>query len=319
VNGTGGHTGSGPGRDGRAGRVEVRHVALVVNPASGRGRAGQVARRARTHWERAGITTRELLGESPAHARRLVAEAAAEDRVDAVVVCGGDGMISLVVDELAGGTTPVGVVPAGSGNDFARDLGIPRGDPEAAAEIVAAGRVRAADLGCFTEPGGRTHHYATVLCAGFDSSVSGRVNEMRRFSGSLRYLAATAETFPHYEARPFRFTFDDGEVVEERVLLSAYGITRYYGGGMKICPDADREDGLLDVTWIPDMSKPKAAWRFASVFRGAHVRLPEVRTRRCRWVRVEATGVEAFADGDRVADLPGTVGVAPAALTYLVP
>ena len=294
-------------------------MALVVNPAAGAGGSADIAGRAAARLARRGVETRVIAGDSPDHARELIRGIERDREVDAVVVCGGDGMVSLVVQEIAGTDLPMGVVPAGSGNDFARDLGIPRSDTAAAADIVADGRVQRADVGVVTRPDGGRQCFATLLCAGFDSAVNRRVNDMEQLSGSLRYLAATASLYPNYRPRRYRMVFDDDEVVTTEVLLSAFGVTRYYGGGMQICPEADRTDGMLDVTWIGDVPRLRMIRQFPTVYRGRHLGMDGVQTRRCRKVTIEAEDVEAFADGDPVSMLPVTVEVRPAAIRYLVP
>lgn len=301
---------------------EIRSVAVLVNPAAGGCRgaavAGRVVDRLRSH----GVEVRRLDGadaeDSLALARRAVA-----DGVDALVVCGGDGMVSLAVQAQAFSGIPIGIIPAGTGNDLAREYGIPLGNPEAAADVVAAGRVESVDLGRATPDGGRPHVFASVLCAGLDSAVNRRANEMRILGGPLRYVLASIIEFPTYRPRRFRMAFDVGlpteEVVETEVLLSAYAITRSYGGDMKIAPDADRSDGLFDVCYVGRISKLRLAWHFRRIYSGTHVGLRGVTTRRCRTVRIEADGVEAFADGDPVAPLPVTLEVLPSAGLFLVP
>lgn len=301
---------------------EIRTVALLVNPAAGGGSGGTVADRGEARLRSHGITVTRLSGASAAESLALARRAVSEG-VDALVVCGGDGMVSLAVKAQVFSEVPIGIIPAGTGNDLARDYGIPLGDPEAAADVVAAGLVEQVDLGQATPDGGEPQVFASILCAGLDSKVNRRVNEMRVFRGPLRYVIASALEFPFYRPRRFRITFDAGlpteETVETEVLLSAFAITRSYGGDMKIAPDADRSDGLFDAVYIVRTSKLRFARHFSKIYSGRHVGLDGVETRRCRTVRLEAADVEAFADGDAVAPLPVTVEVLPGAGRFLVP
>ncbi|MCY1658491.1 diacylglycerol kinase [Dietzia sp. SL131] len=297
-------------------------VTLLVNPAAGGGRGEKVAGRAADRLRAHGLEVTRLAGggatESLALARRAVA-----DGTDALVVCGGDGMVSIAVQAQAFTDVPVGIIPAGTGNDLAREYGIPLGDPEAAADVVADGWVETVDLGRATPDGGEPTVFASVLCAGLDSRVNRRVNEMGLLRGPLRYVLASIIEFPTYRPRRFRMVFDAGlpteDTVETEVLLSAFAITRSYGGDMKIAPDADRGDGLFDVCYVGKISKLRFMRHFPSIYSGGHVGLRGVSTRRCRTVRLEAADVEAFADGDAVAPLPVTVEVLPGAGRFLVP
>lgn len=298
---------------------EIRRVALLVNPAAGGGRAGGVADRAVYRFRERGVDVVVLTGGSAEESRALAARAVADPAVDALVVCGGDGMISLAVQEQAGSDTPLGVVPAGTGNDLAREYGIPLGSPEQAVDVVLEGRAERSDLGRATTDDGRVSLFATVLCAGFDSAVNRRVNEMRFVRGALRYVVASVLVYPRYRPRRFRLTFDGAEVVEQEIVLSAYAITRSYGGNMHIAPFADRADGLLDVCYLEVVPKLRGAWHFRKVYSGTHTDVDGIVTWRCRSVRIEAPDVEAFADGDAVAPLPVTVDVLPGAGLFLVP
>ena len=300
----------------------IRSVALLVNPAAGGGARGRVADRGESRLRSHGIEVTRLVG-TDADTSLLLARRAVADGVDALVVCGGDGMVSLAVKAAVHSEVPVGIIPAGTGNDLARDYGIPLGDPEAAADVVAAGLVETVDLGQVTPDGGQSQVFGSILCAGLDSKVNRRVNEMRLLHGPLRYVLAAALEFPFYRPRRFRMTFDAGlqteETVETEVLLSAFAITRSYGGDMKIAPEADRADGLFDVVYVGSISKARFVRHFPKIYSGRHVGLDGVATRRCRTVRLEASDVEAFADGDPVAPLPVTVEVLPGAGRFLVP
>ncbi|WP_216692684.1 diacylglycerol kinase [Dietzia psychralcaliphila] len=300
----------------------IRTVALLTNPVAGGGRGDRVAHSAAERLRSHGLEVDSLRGSSAEESLDLARQAIAGG-VDALAVCGGDGMVSLAVQAQAFTGVPIGIIPAGTGNDLAREYGVPLDSPEAAADVVAGGRVEQVDLGRVTPDGGAPHVFASVLCAGLDSAVNRRVNEMTILGGPLRYVLASIIEFPTYRPRRFRMTFDPGEAgeetVEAEVLLSAFAITRSYGGDMMIAPDADRSDGLFDVCYVGRISRLRLAWHFRRIYSGTHVGLRGVTTRRCRAVRIEAQDVEAFADGDAVAPLPVNVEVLPGAGLFLVP
>ncbi|MGW4098213.1 diacylglycerol kinase [Mycobacterium sp. NPDC004974] len=296
----------------------MNQVTVLTNPMSGHGNAPHAAERAVAHLQRRGIDVCAIVGTDAAHARRLVDDAL--DRgTDALIVVGGDGVISLALQALATGDVPLGIVPAGTGNDHAREYHLPTGDPEAAADIVADGHTETVDLGRIEDTSGAVKWFGTVMAAGFDSLVSDRTNRMRWPHGRMRYNVAMLAEISKLRLLPFRLTFDDGPEIRTDLTLAAFGNTRSYGGGMLICPGADHSDGLLDVTMITSASRTRLIRLFPTVFKGTHVDLAEVTTRRAKSVHVECPGINAYADGDFALPLPVTVSAVPGALRLLVP
>jgi diacylglycerol kinase (ATP) len=296
----------------------IRRVALLVNPVAGHGKAGAAARRARERFAERGVEVRELMGADAAASFEFAREAVA-DGVDALVVVGGDGMVHLALPAVAGTGVPLGVIPAGTGDDQAREYGWPRSSPERAADVVVNGRVREIDLGHAVTADGRSSYFGSVLAAGFDSLVSDRTNRMRWPHGRARYDVAMLAEFVNLRPLPFVLTFADGTVIERDLLLVAVGNTRSYGGGMRMCPGADPDDGLLDVTVVGALARRTVLRLMPSVYRGTHVRRPEVTVVRTTAVRIESPGINAYADGDRLGPLPVEVGVRPGAARVLVP
>lgn len=291
-------------------------IGLVVNPAAGHGRALTVARRAKARFAERGTEVRELVGTSAGESRDLAAQAVA-DGVDSLVVVGGDGMVHTVLPALLGSGIPLGVIPAGTGNDQARQYGWPRRSPERAADLVLDGRRRTVDVGLVVTADGRTSHFGSVLAAGFDSLVSDRTNRMRWPHGRARYNLAMLAEFAHLRPLPFVLTFADGTVIERDLLLAAVGNTQSYGGGMRIAPGADSSDGLLDVTVVSAAPRRTVLARLPSVYRGTHVRNPEVEFRRTTSVRLESPGINAYADGEYLGPLPAEVSMLPGALQII--
>ncbi|MGN7782644.1 diacylglycerol kinase [Mycolicibacterium sp. 22603] len=295
----------------------MKRVTVLTNPASGHGSAPHAAERAVAQLHRRGVDVVAVAGRDPAHARQLV-EGALERGMDALVVVGGDGIISLALQVLARTGIPLGIIPAGTGNDHAREFGIPTKDPEAAADIVVDGRAATVDLGRIVGADGTERWFGTVMAAGFDSLVTDRTNRMRWPHGRMRYNLAMVAEISRLRLLPFRLTFDGVEVQTE-LTLAAFGNTRSYGGGMRICPGADPTDGLLDVTMVASASRTRLIRLFPTVFRGTHVDLDEVQTRRARVIRVDCPGINAYADGEYVCPLPVEVSAVPGALTVLRP
>ncbi len=242
-----------------------------------------------------------------------MAYGAVDSGADALVVVGGDGMVHLALQALAGTDLPLGVIPAGSGNDFARELRLPLTDPVAAAEVVVAGHERAVDLGRAGE-----QWFAGVVAAGFDARVNDRANRMRWPSGRLRYNLAMLAELGVFRPVPYVLELD-GEVWETSAMLVAIGNSTCYGGGMRVTPGALLDDSLLDVMVVKPISKARFLMVFPKVYSGTHVQLPYVEVRRARQLRVEAPGITAYADGERLGPLPQKFEAVPAAARVLVP
>jgi diacylglycerol kinase (ATP) len=254
------------------------------------------------------------------------ARAAVKKRPDALVVVGGDGMVNLGTNLVAGTRVPLGLVPSGTGNDMARGLGIPHDDTEAAIRsldsALAAGP-RTIDAGRISwtdevtgERGERW--FACALSAGFDAIVNERANEMRHPKGPSRYIVALLAELVRLKPIAYRVVLD-GKVIETSAVLVALGNSVSLGGGMKITPDAKLDDGLLDVLLVKPLSRFAFLRIFPRVFEGTHVTDPRVRIERAKRVRIEAEGIVAYGDGERIAALPIDVEVVPGALRVLSP
>jgi diacylglycerol kinase (ATP) len=297
-------------------RREISKVTALTNPLSGHGSAVAAAQTAIARLHHRGVEVVEIIGDSAEDARYLVS-AALDKGTDAVVVTGGDGVISNALQVLAGTDVPLGIIPAGTGNDHAREFGIPTKDPEAAADIVVDGWTETVDLGRIRDNTGVNKWFGTVAAAGFDSLVTDRANRMRWPHGRLRYHIAMIAELSRLRLLPFRLVLDATEEIDAAITLAAFGNTRSYGGGMLICPNADRTDGLLDITMAHSDSRTKLVRLFPTVMKGTHVELDEVSTARAKSIHVECPGINVYADGDFACLLPAEIYAVPAALRVL--
>jgi diacylglycerol kinase (ATP) len=286
----------------------TRHVALVVNPTSGRGLGARVAPIVAKRLESAGLTVTQYETTCAEDVGRISAEVIASG-ADAVALVGGDGTIHLGAQVLAKSGMPFGVIPAGTGNDFARGIGVPLKDPQAAADLIVAGNTRSVDLAT-----AKDEFITTVVAGGFDSLVNKRANAMTWPKGNARYTLATLAELRTFKPLEYVVTVD-GEVIETRAMLVAVGTGATYGGGMQICAGAEIDDGLLDVTIIKPVSRVTLLQMFPKLSKGTHVGHPMMHTLRGRTVRLESTGVTAYADGEILGALPIDIGIAPGALT----
>jgi diacylglycerol kinase (ATP) len=295
---------------------EIGRVTLLTNPASGHGNAPHAAERACAQFQRRGVDVVEIVGRDAEHARRLLDEAVGHG-TDALVIAGGDGVISLALQALACSDIPLGIIPAGTGNDHAREFGLPTGDPEAAADVVCDGWAETVDLGHIRGGGGFEKWFGTVMAAGFDSLVSDRANRMRWPHGRIRYNLAMLAELSQLRPLSFRLVLDGEKEIVADLTLAAFGNTKSYGGGMLICPNADHTDGQLDITIVRSGSRTRLVRLFPTVFKGTHIDLDEVTTDRAKTVTVESKGINAYADGEFVCPLPVEVSAVSGALKIL--
>ena len=287
-------------------------IAVLTNPTSGKGRGGRISATVAARLRDSGLEVRELTGRDADEALDL-ARATVADGVETLAVVGGDGMVHLAVQALAGSQTRLGLVPAGTGNDVARYLDLPRKDVLAATDVLIAGRERTIDL---ARVGAK--HFVTVLAAGFDAKVNERANEMAWPRGQMRYNLATIAELRTFEPIPYVLEID-GEELRFDAMMVAVGNGPSFGGGLRITEGALLDDGLLDVVAILPMSKTSLVRTYPKLFKGTHVHHPEYRHYAARSVTVAAPGVVAYADGERIGALPLTVEVVPHALRVLVP
>lgn len=295
----------------------TRQIALLANPTAGRGHADQILDAVTARLAASGAVVEHLIGDDADHALELARKAAA-DGFDTVVTLGGDGMVHVAVQALAGTEVSLGVVPLGTGNDFARALGIPAGDPLAAADVVVRNHPRRIDLG----RSGDTW-FATVLAAGFDAAVNERANAMRWPHGDLRYTLAALSVIRNWKPVPYRLEIEDASgattVREQEAMLLAIANTESYGGGLRIAAECDPADGLLDAILIKPVSRLEFLRVFPGVRQAKHLTHPAFERIRARRITASAPGVIAYSDGERLGPLPLDVECVPSALGVLVP
>jgi len=237
---------------------------------------------------------------------------------DGIVIIGGDGTVTNVLDVLCAAEVPLTLVPAGTGNDLARALGLPRDDPARAAEVALHGTLRMIDVGEVTSAEKSTL-FLTVAALGFDAKVSDRTNRLRWPSGKLRYYLAIVIELARLRPTQFRISFDGEEVIEQPGTLVAVGNTGSYGGGMPICVGAAPDDGWLDAVHVVSLGRMRLIRLFPLLLTGKHLTRPEVVHRRVHEVEVSAPDLVVYADGERVAEGACRITQRVSALRMMVP
>jgi diacylglycerol kinase (ATP) len=303
----------------------VTRIGLAVNPTSGKGRGGAAGRRAHELLTARGYDVADLSAPTLAQATDRAREAALAG-LDALVVVGGDGMVHLGVNVVAGTSLPLGIVAAGTGNDIARTLGLPRADVGAAVRAIEAGLEsgpRSVDAARVSTPGHAAHEwFVGVLSCGIDAAVNARANAMHWPRGEGRYIRALLGELHGFRSYGYRVTLDD-RVWESAGALVAVANVPSFGGGIHIAPGALPDDGLLDVVLAAEFNRRQVVRIFPVVQRGRHLGHPRIELVRARSVLIEPLASRgphppvAFADGERIGPLPLRVDVVPGALAVL--
>ncbi|HEY0000995.1 MAG TPA: diacylglycerol kinase family protein [Actinoplanes sp.] len=321
-------------------------IAVLANPTAGRGRHRVLLPGVLQRLGAAGHTVRLLTAGTGAQAEQACRRAVA-DGVAALVAVGGDGTVHRALQAVAGTGVGFGVVPAGTGNDFAagtaaarerpegvpdgrerpegvpdgreRSEGVPEGSLHAAEAIAGAlrdQRDHRVDLGLVRLADGSRRWFGTVLAAGFDAVVNERANRMRWPRGRRRYDLAILLELARLRSREYTLGLDGAEHRFAGPLV-AVGNCPSYGGGLRILPDADPADGLLDVVIAAPLSRVALA-RLKPLLRlGTHIRDPRVTTFRAKSVQLDAAGIIGYADGERIGPLPLEITCEPGAVRLL--
>lgn len=298
---------------------------FLVNPASANGATGrrwvELGRRAAA----LGLEGETLVSERPGHLSELAREAVARGATSLVVV-GGDGTVHEVVDGLLGAglgdRVELGMIPLGTGRDFARSLRIP-GRFEDAVEVARAGRLRTVDVGraTYTGPAGEAcAHFANFAGAGISGGIAARANRTTKaLGGKVSFFWATLAVFSRWQPSEMTITIDGVE--RQARLLEALAMNGdYTAGGMWVAPEASLEDGAFDVVLIGEFSKGEFATTFPKIYRGRHVTHPKVEIVRARELRVDAPEpLPIVLDGEQPGTTPVRFELLPAALRVRVP
>ncbi len=297
--------------------MSQRNIAMLVNPSSGRGRGARSAPIAARRLRERGLRVTEIVGGSAEESASL-ARVAVREGADALVACGGDGTLNLALQAVAETDTPLGILPMGTGDDNARTLEIPMKDITAAADVIADGKTRLVDCGHVATADEQSRYFLGILSVGFDSEVNERANDMTWPHGQARYLIATLAELRVFQPVPFDLTIDGAELKQEAMLV-AIGNGISYGGGMKVCPDANVADGLLDMTVLAAVGKGQFVRAFPSVFKGTHTKHEYVTQHRFTKAVINAPNQIVYADGERIGTVPATVTVRPGAVNVFAP
>ncbi|MGA7397905.1 MAG: diacylglycerol kinase family protein [Solirubrobacterales bacterium] len=288
-----------------------KNYALIVNPSAGGGRALKLLPAVERALDSRRMIFRVEKTRSTTHGVDIALDAS--DAGEIPVVMSGDGLLGAVGGALAGSRSPLGLIPAGRGNDLARSLGIPT-SPDAAVRCLDEGHLRSIDVG---EANGNP--FLGIASLGLDSDANRIANDAKLFKGTMVYAYAALRALARW--KPARFALREKGI---QTRYTGYTVVvannNFYGGGMNIAPDADLADGELNVVVITEVGKLKFLANLPKVFRGSHIKLDEVETWTTHSIEIKASRpFTVYADGDPLTELPATIRVLPSALEMIVP
>ncbi len=291
-----------------------RKIQIIVNPGAGGGKGRTLFPLLRKKLLERNLSFHLQFSQSPDHITHLTRQAQGEG-FHWIIVCGGDGTAHYALQAMTGSRGVLGIIPLGTGNDLARNLGIPE-DLDLACDLLLKGKIHGTDV-IQVDSG---PYLAGVAGVGFDSEVNALANKFSRYlPGKAAYvLPVLLKSFTY---RPKKISLRlDHEHLQGPILMVAFGNTRSYGRGMQITPRAAPDDGLLDVCWIDPVKTFRLCRFFPTVFSGEHLRMPEVRYSQSATARVESpVPLDLYGDGEFLGQTPFTLRIRPRSLEVLVP
>jgi YegS/Rv2252/BmrU family lipid kinase len=279
-------------------------ILVIVNPAAGSRKSLRLLPDIKQWLSQSPHEVLFTIPESPDEMRSEMMKA--PDRgIDAFLPVGGDGTVHQALPAIAEAKIPLGFLPCGRGNDFARNIGLPS-KLQKSCSLPSNPSFHQVDLP-------RINHipFVAVAYVGFDAEVNKLANDGRGyFGGTLGYIVCVLKTLKNFRPFEVEITIDD-LTWRERVMMVTVANAPFYGGGMKIAPDANMNDGVLDICIVKEISKLELLWEFPKVFKGTHIYHPRIMMKSGRRIRLTSDEPRnIYADGEYVGHLPAdcTIG-----------
>ena len=272
--------------------METGEYAFILNPIAGNGFALATMEKIEVRMKARGLRCRVLRTEGPGNATELARGLAEEPGVLAVISVGGDGTAFEVASGLMNTGKPMGLIPAGTGNDFIKTAGIPK-DPMEALEVALRGKTSLVDMGRLDEGS-----FLNVCGTGFDVTVLDYAQSLKqRYRGLMPYFLGLLKAIAHY--KPVRLKVEiDGKREEGEYLVCSVANGRYIGGGIPICPAAELEDGKLDVVLVENVPRRRIPFYLPGLMMGRILNFRIARHVLAEEVRLEGANMRVNVDGE---------------------
>lgn len=278
---------------------------LAINPTSGQGKGVRIGQEVSNYLAERKINYRLVTGANALALQENIRQHAS--KASGVIAVGGDGLIHMCLQLAVQFSLPLAAIPAGTGNDFVRTLGWNPDKPLDPLWRAITREPSRIDLGNVDG-----EYFGAIASTGFDSIVNERANKMKWPNGPAKYNVAMAFELPRFKPIEYSFTID-GKPFEREAMLIAAGNGKSYGGGMLVCPNAEINDGLLDLMILNPVSKREFIKIFPSVYQGMHIQHPQVEVIRAKEININADAI-CYADGERIGPMPAHITVAESAL-----
>lgn len=283
-------------------------IYAICNPTSGHGRGRKVGSQIEMILKEKNIPCRMVYTAHPGHATELAREAGREG-AELVLSIGGDGTSFEVAQGLLGTEMPLGIIPAGTGNDFVKAIGIPAKPAQALEHILSHPAVRT-DVGMLND-----RMFLNEIGTGFDVMVLDYTQRVKRFArGMLPYFYGVLQTLFRFRSVDLTYAIDQGDEITQKAFIVTVANGSRFGGGITIAPDAKVDDGLFDVIVVGDIRKRDLPKRLIGLMRGKILSFPETRFQRARSITFSVPNMRIDVDGEIIPAKQADVRILPGAL-----
>ncbi|MDR5658897.1 diacylglycerol kinase family lipid kinase [Serpentinicella sp. ANB-PHB4] len=265
---------------------------FIINPVAGKHNSEATISIIKEKMKKHGLKHEIKITSRVGEAKQL-AKDAISSHIDTIVAVGGDGTIHEVLNGMVNSNKNLGIIPAGTGNDLARTLGLPL-DIEESLDKIIEGKIKKIDIGCFNE-----EYFINFASVGLDALIASEANKIKKLIASkYAYILSVILSLTRFKSPKLKIRIDD-LYMEKDIMLVAICNGAYYGGGMKIAPKADLQDGCFDICIVNKMNKLKLLWLFPSIFKGNHIKYKDVEMFKGRKVEIDYEGyIEVNTDGE---------------------
>lgn len=291
----------------------MRKYLFIVNPIAGKGKSMELIPKIKESFDRDEIDYDIRITEDRGHGEAIAKEAVDKGYTHIISV-GGDGTAYEIINGIGSGNAILGILPSGTGNDFARMVKTPK-DYDEILKCFKVSKTKRIDVGKVNN-----RYFLNYSSAGIDAEIVKETEGIKKYiSGPSAYILGVFKTLIKYKNKEVEILID-GKKIRRNIELIAVGNGKYYGGGMKINPTADFEDGLLDICIVSKMNKLKFALLFSTVFKGKHTKFKEVEILRGKEVKIYGDdSLLLNADGDMIGNIPAEIEVQKESVEVIVP